>query len=299
MNNNEKQLINEVEDLHYQLMKLRNSKQFILGNKLIKIKFINKLFELKKKKDNKKYIIDLSNNSNIIKRNTYNNINNKKIVIYTCVTGNYDYINEPEFLNEKIDYVLYTNNKDIKSNKWKVIYIDDKNIDNISLNRYYKMNPFEILKEYDYSIYIDGKVKIYSDLSSYIDRISKKNGIAFYKHSYRNKISSELKTCRNLKKGNTYELVKQVEKFRKDGLPDDYGLVDACIIATDLKSSVAKKILSDWWKEFNNSNSKRDQIAISYILYKNNIKINEIATLGNNVLSDPKIEIVEHKNLIK
>ena len=38
-----------------------------------------------------------------------------KICVYTCITGNYDNLIEINNIEEGIDYICYTNNKEIKS----------------------------------------------------------------------------------------------------------------------------------------------------------------------------------------
>lgn len=42
-------------------------------------------------------------------------VKNKKIVIYTAFTGNYDNLKEPEYIDENCDYVCFTDNPNIKS----------------------------------------------------------------------------------------------------------------------------------------------------------------------------------------
>ena len=49
----------------------------------------------------------------------------KKICVYTCITGDYDNIEELDFKESEIDYYLFTNNKNIVSKTWKVTYVDN------------------------------------------------------------------------------------------------------------------------------------------------------------------------------
>ncbi len=69
---------------------------------------------------------------------------------------------------------------------WKQIVIDRslpqlQNLDNAGLNRYYKMHPDVLFEDYNYSIYIDGNIKVIGDLTAYINLISKA-GIAVHRH---------------------------------------------------------------------------------------------------------------------
>ena len=57
---------------------------------------------------------------------------NKKVCVYTCITGNYDNLNEitPEVYEENIDYYCFTNNQNIKSDTWNVVYIKNNGLSN-------------------------------------------------------------------------------------------------------------------------------------------------------------------------
>ncbi len=68
-----------------------------------------------------------------------------KICVYTCITGNYDKIKELDFKEEGIDYYFFTNNKNLTSKTWKVIYIENDGLDNIRLARKIKVLGHEIL----------------------------------------------------------------------------------------------------------------------------------------------------------
>ncbi|MGE6539335.1 hypothetical protein [Bacillus luti] len=42
-----------------------------------------------------------------------------KVIVYTALFGNYDSVKEPLFIDENIDYILFTDNRSIQSNNWK------------------------------------------------------------------------------------------------------------------------------------------------------------------------------------
>lgn len=307
MNDNEKSLLIAIEELNKEYIKLKKSKEYSLGNNLIEIfnkikKFqLLELYRLLKakninRKEKKRYI---SKEYAVKGKEDYSNVNEKRIVIYTCITGDYDYVMEPLYVNKNLDYILLTNNKKLKSSNWKIQQIPDEiqqlYTDNILLNRYVKLNPHKIFEDYDYSIYIDGNIRIISDLSSYINRVNKDVGIAMHMHAKRNSIYEEEKACERLKKGNVKKMKEQLSKYKSEGFPYDYGLLEANMIVTDLKNENAKKILGLWWDDFIVAESFRDQLSLPYILWKNNIKIADVGVLGNNIRNNPKIQVISHK----
>lgn len=296
MNNNEIKLNNAIELLHKELYEIENSFEYKLGKKISKNKIIKFVYLIKKKFFSVKLPEKNDAQKDIIPRNNdYSHLENKKIAIYTCITGDYDNLIEPLYCNENIDYIIFTNNTNITSKEWKVKYLEnEENLNNVLLNRYVKMHPHKLLKEYDYTIYVDGNIKIYSDLSSYINRIDKKIGLALSMHSTRNNLTDELEACKILKKGNIDKIDAKIKEYLEKGMPNEYGLLEAPVIVTDLHNQVAKKILNEWWDEFYLSDTYRDQIILPYILWKNDIPIKSIGKLSDNIWSEPKIEKIKH-----
>lgn len=226
----------------------------------------------------------------------------KKIAIYTCITGGYDNLLEPFYIDEKCDYFIFTD-QNIKSDVYEVLNIPEninKMNNNVLINRYIKFHPHELFeKEYDYSIYIDGNIQQISNLSAFVNNINNDIGISMHKHSIRNCIYEESKILKIYKKGNPEFIEKQVEKYKQEGFPTQYGMAEANVIVTDLKSDISKRIFEDWWKEFLASKSMRDQLSLPYILWRNNIEMNTLTTLGDNVYKNPKIRKINHVEVKK
>jgi len=221
---------------------------------------------------------------------------NINIAIYTSVFGGYDNVQVDNYKSEGIDYFIFADN-DPNLKNWT--YIDTpihlKNMDNIKLNRYFKMHPFEFFYNYDYVLYIDGNVQVVSDPRGSIHRINEKYGIALHKHARRRCIYNEAKVLQMHGKGNPKYLKKQIKKYKENNYPKNKGLLEATIILSNPKCSLSKLILQEWWNEFILSNSNRDQISLPYVLWKMKIDINEIGTLGYNLYRNPKYKVFEHK----
>lgn len=222
----------------------------------------------------------------------------KKFVVYTCITGGYDIIQEPLYIHPSIDYILYTDNQNCKSSVWQIRPIKDEVArlgDNILINRFYKFNPQNLFDQYDYSLYLDGNIRVISDIRNMVNRLNNTLGLALHRHSSRNCIYKEAEVCRIEKKGNYDLILKQLEKYRREGFPENFGLYEANVILSDLKNSNANIVFSSWWKEFLNSKSFRDQISLPYIIWKCGYKFEDIGNLGINMHNNPKLEKVTHK----
>lgn len=307
-----KYYIDKIEELNLENINIKDSKEY--QNSIYKIELINLLKKCKFIKFAKKIY---SNNYNKHKlkltfkydvyrdlENDYkpNFIENKKdikIVVYTCITGNYDNIQEPYLEDANIDYIAFCEKKENYKSTWKFesIPLNIKKINNnILINRYIKFHPHELFAEkYDYAIYIDGNIKSMSDLKELIYGINSKTGLALHRHRARNCIYNEIEVCKIIKKGNYREMKAQTDRYKEEGFPKEFGLYECNVIVSDLKNKESEKILNSWWEEFEKSKSYRDQIVLPYVVWKNGFDFNDIGSLGNNVYKNPKFRIISHR----
>lgn len=215
----------------------------------------------------------------------------KKVAVYSCITGGYDILKDPLLIDDLLNYFLISDAEKNNASVWKLLDVplDAKVYSGGMINRFCKLNPWKIFYDYDYSVYIDGNVEIVSDIRNLcsIARDSK-IGIAMHLHDRRDCIYKESDVCKLYKRGNREAIDRQMMKYRQDGFPEHFGMIEATIIIVDLKNEIALKIMSDWWSELVASGSGRDQLSFPYVLWKNGFKIEDVGCLGNNRRKNPK-----------
>lgn len=305
----ESELMEALETLNIEYKRVVNSKYYKLGKILFEprlwIKKINEIikYQFKTKKIineiNEKYVqVDCNEYCKEEDCKLFLTPSKEKIVIYTCITGGYDHIEEPLFKSELISYVIFTDDPDLKAKGWEKRLINRSQFENTDftmINRYIKLHPHEFfLNEYRYAIYIDGNIRVISDLSPYIRKCNSKTGIAMHRHVQRICAYKEAAVCILLGKGNTEMIRKLVERYKKEGFPSNYGLCEATIIVSDLYNSTTRDVLLNWWDELLKSNTKRDQLCLPYVLWKMNLLIDDIGNIGDNLYLNPKITIKIH-----
>lgn len=272
------------------LQKLFREKKFIQLFRLLILHFSsNKKNNLKdvREKENKKICVN-----NLITKE-------KKVAIYTCITGNYDKVENPIIMEKNCDYYLFTNNNSITSDFWKITKIPDniKELENNSkINRYIKMHPKELFPDYDYSIYIDGNIQIVSTISQLITKINDSTGLAIHRHCSQNCIFQEVKVCRAYNKGNYKNMKNQINRYKKENFPRNYGMFECNMLISDLKNKKSEEIFDAWWEEYISSESFRDQLALPYVLWKNNFKINDVGIIGEDINKNYLLKINSHRN---
>jgi hypothetical protein len=204
-----------------------------------------------------------------------------KIAVYTAIFDDYDLLHEPIVNPPNYDFYCFTDKNKINSDKWNMIEIPIKNSPHLS-NRKVKILPHLYLHNYDKSVYIDGNIRPLSKIDNLVDNSLEKYDIAVPKHKNRNCIYKEAKFINNTGKvNNPKALNKQIEKYKKEGYPEENGLTENNIIIRRHNKSKVIKLMNKWWSEVK-SKCKRDQISLSYVSWKLGVDINTLTCHAND-----------------
>lgn len=297
-----------IECLNRELLLLKSSKEFRLGSLCFNyLNLLRKghLYELYKsicgnriaQIVQKKYTYPVKEPNQQI-----NNIDyaSTKIAVYTCISGDYDNIQEPLLTFDNVDYIAFVDNpqKVHATNSHWIYKSTPSNLtkySNILRNRYIKFHPKEFLNQYDYSIYIDGNIRIVSDIRPFIQYCNAISGLAMHIHGKRDCCYDEAQVCLLYHRGNPQKIKQQMQMYQDEQFPKHFGLNEANVIVSDLKNNQSVTLLDKWWQELVRSESLRDQLAWPFVLWKNGLNIEDIGCLGVNVYFNPKLEIQKHQ----
>lgn len=197
------------------------------------------------------------------------NIFNGKGVVYTVITGGYDQLNEPQYVDENFDYICLTDCASLNSKVWKIQIIENPdNLDNVRLARNHKILCNKYLSQYDYSIYVDGKLQIIGDLKKYILTYSSGSSMLCFPHFVRDCAYEEAIACITEGKDNPEIIKNQMMYYSEEGYPLHDGLVDSACLVRNHHDEKLNKVLECWWNEIKTW-SRRDQLSFGYACWKN------------------------------
>jgi len=208
----------------------------------------------------------------------------KTIAVYSANFGNYRNelktgIDNVHF-DKNIDYYFFTDNKEIKSNKWKVILINlQPNLNFLNsyrhTSKHIKFIVPQILKKYDIIMWIDTKclnnIKFSKDKIIKFTEKQNNKSMFFMKHFCRKTAQEEIKVTTKLNlesKVNGAKFLNKINNMKfNTHLPDTQ-----CIVynRTVNNISLLKKIYDTLIAE----GLRRDQNVIQYVLLKNNYESN-------------------------
>lgn len=197
-----------------------------------------------------------------------------KICVYTCITGNYDNLIEINNIEEGIDYICYTNNKEIKSKTWKVEYIQDDNLTNVQLARKIKILGTPKLAKYDVVVWIDGRIYFEKSIKDFIKKyVDLKNyDLVGFKHFCRNSINNEMVANYEIEKIDITGLNKLDKFYKKEKFPDNCGLIETTLLFRNFNNIKLNQAMQDWFNMILEY-SYRDQLSFNYVEWKNKLKV--------------------------
>ena len=194
-------------------------------------------------------------------------------VIYSCITGGYDSIQEHYYVDENWDYVLFTDNDELIKKQivghWKILPLQYGEKDNIRNARWHKTHPHILFPNYQYSVWIDGNINICGPfLFKRLAYLIKKGAlISVPSHPIRNCIYQEAQKLKRVKKDFLEIIDKQVTLLQEKGFPKKNGLNETNIVFRLHNNKECVKMMEEWWWWIENY-SRRDQLSFNYVLWK-------------------------------
>ena len=200
-----------------------------------------------------------------------------KIVVYTCISGQYDNLIEPLFVSKDVDYVCFTDQPFI-SNIWQIRPIPEElnNLTQVKRQRYIKVNPHRYLSDYETSIWVDANITI-KGCMNYLINICKwsTSPVTVPKHPKRSCTYDEANEVIKLNKDVSEIVQPQILKYKEEKFPEKYGLVQTGIMFRKHNDPKCIKLMETWWNEIE-QHSHRDQLSFNYAVWKTGIGFNYI-----------------------
>lgn len=233
-------------------------------------------------------------------KHTYNNGINEKIAVYTCITGGYDLPKKPLCDFQNCDYYLISDRKYQNIGKWKQISINEIGLPqevigrgNICINRYIKMHPWLIFPQYNYSIYLDGKVQPIADISRPFCELGD-SCIGGFLHRDRDDVYSEAAACCESMLISKEELIKTFNFLKTHAIPQHTGMIECSVLYRKHNDELCKKINNDWWELYLELGIERDQLTFTPALLANGVSPSNIILSGKDIWNQSSFRCYYH-----
>lgn len=204
-----------------------------------------------------------------------------KSVVYTCITNGYDDLNliaNHGFVNPDWDYICFTDDQEQialrRMGIWQIKPLAFTALDSTRNNRWHKMHPHALFKDYDESLYIDANIDI---LSPYVFDLARERREPFIlpQHGVRNCIFGEYELFLSEFREETERITAEWKLLRKSGMPKNFGLTENNVLYRRHHDPSVVQLMEDWWEMIVNY-SRRDQLSLMYLIWKRRLDLSKM-----------------------
>ncbi len=227
------------------------------------------------------------------------------ITVYTAITGDKDGVREmPDIKAQSTAKFVAFLERPWMSDTWEIRPAYNRFVDPRRNSRIQKILAHEYI-DTEYSIYIDGNIRLLTTPEALIEKYLKETDIALFRHPTRDCLYDEAKICAVKGLDDPEVIIEQAVAYEKAGFAKHKGLVECNIIMRRHTPQVAA-LNNAWWAEWCR-HSRRDQISFMYAVDQVGIPINsvpfyfrgEMRTIDHRPveigIKDGEFEIIPHK----
>lgn len=191
-----------------------------------------------------------------------------KYVIYTILVGGYDEIRQPAVVDERFDYVLFSDERvGERIGVWQVRAIPYEDTNRLRHSRYAKCHPTKVLSDYQASLYMDANIQISTPwvYGRFMELVECGVEWASIKHPDQHCIYDEIVAITDLRWIRDWDVVEWYAKMKKAGFPENNGLYENNVIFR-LHTEKVEQVGEMWWETLE-KDCKRDQFSLMYVLW--------------------------------
>lgn len=217
-----------------------------------------------------------------------------KIAVITALSGTREKLYDPKIVFPNTDYFAFVDTPQSNIKIWQqkplLHFSNDIKFSGRRNAKIYKIIPHLFLPQYEYHFWVDASHELIMNPDEVITKYIQESEISVFKHTQRNCAYSESVIINELGYDHKENVDRQVEFYRAQGFPDNYGLYELPVSIR--KNTLSTQQFNLMWYEQISRFSSRDQISFPYCLWKCGIvpKIlpggangyNSSGTIGNN-----------------
>jgi len=194
-----------------------------------------------------------------------------RIAIYTAIFGDYEIPRDPMFIDEGIDYILFTDQHTISS-KWEVRMVEHIGLTKRKEARAIKILSHQFLPEYDLTIWVDANFCQRKSLKPLIEKMQE--DMLILNHPSRSCIYTEATAVLDSRREYPEIVDEQMYYYQLQGYPANNGLIASGLIIRN-NNEIVNQVNEDWWHEVL-SKSGRDQLSFDYVAWINDFKFDKV-----------------------
>ncbi len=197
------------------------------------------------------------------------------IVVYTAVSDGYDVLQPVSSKWKDARFVAFSDNPE-QGGGWEYQPLCHDYTDPCRNAKIHKILPHRYFPEADFTIWIDGCVRIISEqsVSLLLDKFLKNADLAVFRHRIRDCAYEEAGVCIERGKDLPEVIERQMARYRIAGYPEAAGLAE-CTVLIRRNTAATRDFCEAWYAEINQY-SRRDQLSFNYTTRRLDFRYNEM-----------------------
>lgn len=188
-----------------------------------------------------------------------------RIAVYTAIFAGYDDIPALQSIDERLDYIIFTDGEIDAPHPWQVRKLTPVFMDPQRDARRVKLLPHLFLpRQYTISVWIDSSLSIRNLTAEIVEEVLGDQDMAVTRHSQRNCIYAEAKAVLDVNYDSPGRVDRQMTQYANRGFPAAFGLHATMFLVRRHAQANCIAYDLDWWSQVSRF-SKRDQLSFDYI----------------------------------
>jgi len=194
-----------------------------------------------------------------------------RFCVYTALFGEYDDLRSPAYVPPGLKFICFSDRaRDVSG--WDVRVVDLELDSPAMKSRMLKILPYDHLKGYDCSLYIDANIVFLADPLVAYHRWLKDKPFVAWRHPDRSGVYEEIEAILRSLRHAPSALLDQHKYFGDQAVPEQTGLIEACFLWRDHRDGAVRELMEQWWELLARFGSHRDQPALGYLMWKTGIR---------------------------
>ncbi|WP_158806328.1 rhamnan synthesis F family protein [Acidisoma sp. L85] len=192
------------------------------------------------------------------------------ICVYTALYGDIDVLPPILSVSKYCRFVCFTDAPgDVEGWEYRIVEpgLGDTNLD----AKFYKVLSDNFLANFDYSLFVDANTLLMGRLDELIEKYLIGNRFVMFRHPERSDVYTEAVAIVESERHSPAQLLRQLQAYSKVGLPNDSGLIEASFIWRAFDEPRVSELMTEWWEHILDY-SKRDQLSLGFLMWKNDIR---------------------------
>lgn len=217
----------------------------------------------------------------------------RRVAVYSACISAYDTAIPPAKLNDRFDYVMFTDGVALDCGGFTIRPAPFLHRDPVRSARFVKTHPHWLLEGYDVAIWVDSSIVLLEDLDDLVQEFVRSGcPVAGVPHQHRSRLSEEFEACIARGKDDPDVIERQRAAYAAAGF-ECADLVETGWMMFNLRDPRCARFLDAWWTEIE-THSRRDQLSVNFAMRQADVAWHRLIAPPQSIRDNPYVALAPH-----